>query len=178
MAARDQEMLDALERLYGHHEAAGDHEQCARTAFWSGLRNMMIGEVSLGGGWLQRAGTHAEKTGPGSVQRGYLLLPKVLMHRGKGAFDDGDRLSPTRPSPSAQAAGEADLVALAGSLKGGILFRLGRIDEGYGPIDETMLLATGGQLSPIVTRHRLLRDRQRRAAGCRRWCARGNGRRF
>ncbi|MCP4382166.1 MAG: hypothetical protein GY798_12265 [Hyphomicrobiales bacterium] len=36
---------------------------------------------------------------------------------------------------------EPDLIALAGSLKGSILFRLGRIAEGYAPIDEAMLLA-------------------------------------
>lgn len=48
-------------------------------------------------------------------------------------------------------AGENDLIALAGSLKGGILFRLGRIDEGYAPIDEAMVLANGQCLSPIVT---------------------------
>lgn len=150
VAARDREMLAALERLYAHHEAAGDHEECARAAFWSGLRNMMIGEVSLGGGWLQRAETHAERTAPDSVQRGYLLLPKVLMHRGKGALDEAICCA-DRAISAGQTAGEFDLVALAGSLKGGILFSLGRIEEGYGPIDETMLLAKAERLSPIVT---------------------------
>lgn len=150
VAARDQAMLDALERLYAHYEAVGDHEQCARTAFWSGLRNMMIGEVSRGSGWLQRAGAHAEKTGPDCVQRGYLLLPKVLMHRGRGALEDAVGIA-DEAIAIGQAAGEHDLVALAGGLKGGVLFRLGRIEEGYGPIDETMLLATGGRLSPVVT---------------------------
>ncbi|MGR3320943.1 MAG: LuxR C-terminal-related transcriptional regulator [Pseudooceanicola sp.] len=150
VAARDAEMLAALEKLYGHHEAAGNHEKCAQAAFWSGLRNMMIGEISLGSGWLQRAGTHAEKTAPGSIQRGYLLLPKVLMHRGKGALDEAIGYA-DQAIATGQAAGDFDLVALAGSLKGGILFRLGRIKEGYGPIDETMLLATGEKLSPVVT---------------------------
>jgi ATP/maltotriose-dependent transcriptional regulator MalT len=50
-----------------------------------------------------------------------------------------------------QTKNEPDLIALAGSLKGGILFRLGRIDEGYVPIDETMLLANSERLSPVVT---------------------------
>ena len=47
-------------------------------------------------------------------------------------------------------ADEPDLIALAGSIKGGILFRLGRIDEGYVPIDEAMLLANSQRLSPVV----------------------------
>ena len=55
-------MLDGLERLYGHYTADENHVESARTAFWSGLRNMLIGEVGLGSGWLQRAAKHAEQT--------------------------------------------------------------------------------------------------------------------
>ncbi len=33
-------------------------------------------------------------------------------------------------------------------MKGGMLFRLGRIDEGYIPIDEAMLMANSERLSP------------------------------
>ena len=150
ICAQDHVMLAALERLYAHHDAAGDHEQCARAAFWSGLRNMLIGEVGLGSGWLQRAARHAELTAPECVQRGYLLLPQVHMQRGRGeyeaAIDTADRAIAI-----GEGGGEPDLVALAGSAKGGILFRLGRIEEGYVPIDEAMLLANSGRLSPIVS---------------------------
>lgn len=150
IAARDAEMLAALERLYAHHEAEADHENCARAAFWCGLRNMMIGEVGLGSGWLQRAAKHAEATPPDCVQRGYLILPQVFMHRGKGDYEAAINAA-DRALAFGERTAEADLVALAGSLKGGILFRLGRIDEGYGPIDEAMLLANGGRLSPVVS---------------------------
>lgn len=150
IAARDGDMLAALERLYSRHEAEGDHENCARAAFWCGLRNMMIGEVGLGAGWLHRAGKHVEETAPGCVQRGYLVLPQVFMHRAKGAYDAAIAAA-DEALRFGETAGEDDLVALAGSLKGGILFRLGRIDEGYGPIDEAMLLANGERLSPIVS---------------------------
>ena len=89
VSAQDRVMLATLERVYAHHSANGDHEECARAAFWSGLRNMLIGEVGLGSGWLQRAAKHAEQTPPDCVQRGYLLLPQVYMHRGKGAYEAG-----------------------------------------------------------------------------------------
>lgn len=150
IAARDAEMLAALERLYAWHEARQDHVNCARTAFWSGLRNMMIGEVGLGSGWLQRAAKHAEETAPDCVQRAYLILPQVLVHRAKGDYEAAVAAA-DRALAFAEAAREADLVALAGSFKGGILFRLGRIEEGYGPIDEAMLLANAGRLSPLVS---------------------------
>ncbi len=84
ISAHDAEMLAALERVYACHVADEDHEQAARAAFWIGLRNMMIGEVGLGSGWLQRAAKHAEQTPSNCVQRGYLLLPQIFMHRGKG----------------------------------------------------------------------------------------------
>jgi len=149
IAARDQEMLAALTRLYEIHVAEGDDEASARAAFWSGLRHMMMGEVGLGAGWLQRAAKHAEETAPDCVQRGYLMLPKAFMHRSKGAYDQALDIA-DKAIAFGEKAGEPDLVALAGSLKGGLLFRLGRIDEGYVPIDEAMLLAKGEHLSPLV----------------------------
>ena len=67
-------MLTALERVYAHYSANDNHEECARAAFWCGLRNMLIGEVGLGSGWLQRAAKHAEQTSPHCVQIGILSL--------------------------------------------------------------------------------------------------------
>jgi DNA-binding CsgD family transcriptional regulator len=150
ICARDGDMLEALERVYAHHTAGDDHEASARAAFWSGLRYMMIGEVGLGTGWLQRAAKHAEETAAECVQRGYLLLPQVFMHRGKYAYDTAVEIA-DKAIAIGEKAGDADLIALAGSLKGGLLFRLGRIDEGYVPIDEAMLLASSNQLSPLVS---------------------------
>lgn len=149
LAARDAEMLAALERLYVVYERRGDHENSARAAFWCGLRNMMIGEVGLGSGWLHRAATHADATPQDCVQRGYLMLPKVFMHRTRGDYDAAIEVADGALSIG-EKTGDDDLIALAGSLKGGLLFRLGQIDDGYGPIDEAMLLADSDRLSPLV----------------------------
>ena len=150
IAARDEDMLRTLERLYNHHVAADNHEASARAAFWSGLRNMMIGDVSKGAGWLQRAAKHAEKTPPDCVQRGYLILPQVYMSRAKGDFETAIAMA-GKAVEFGERANEPDLVAMAGSIQGGLLFRLGRLEEGYVPIDEAMLLANAGQLSPVIT---------------------------
>ena len=111
---------------------------------------MLIGEVGLGAGWLQRAAKHAEKTPPDCVQRGYLFLPRAYMYRAKGAYEAAIEVADQAIAIGEKGA-EPDLIALAGSVKGGILFRLGRVDEGYVPIDEAMLLANGQRLSPVVT---------------------------
>jgi DNA-binding CsgD family transcriptional regulator len=110
---------------------------------------MLIGEVGLGSGWLQRAAKHAEETPPDCVQRGYLFLPQAYMLRGKGAYDSAIEVA-DKAIAFGENGDEPDLIALAGSIKGGILFRLGRIDEGYIPIDEAMLLANSQRLSPVV----------------------------
>ena len=47
--------------------------------------------------------------------------------------------------------GEADLVALARSLHGRALLRQGRVGEGLACLDEAMVAATAGELSPVVT---------------------------
>lgn len=150
VSAQDGEMLSALEQVYAHHLKNDDHVECARAAFWSGLRNMMIGEVGLGSGWLQRAAKHAKNTEPDCVQHGYLLLPQVFMNRGKGNYETAVEIADKALSFGVNS-NDSDLIALAGSLKGGILFRLGRIDEGYIPIDEAMLLANSERLSPVVS---------------------------
>jgi DNA-binding CsgD family transcriptional regulator len=150
VSAHDQEMLSALDRVYAYHSEKRNHDKSARAAFWRGLRSMMIGDIGLGSGWLQRAGKHAEETPPGSVERGYLLLPQVIMHRGKGAYEAAVEIA-DKAIAIGQTQDEPDLIALGGGLKGGILFRLGRIDEGYVPIDEAMLLANSDRLSPLVT---------------------------
>ena len=79
----------------------------------------------------------------------YLLLPQIQMHRSKGAFDAALDAA-NRAIETGQREDEPDLVALARCLKGGILLGLGRIAEGLAPIDETMLLASDGRLSPLV----------------------------
>lgn len=150
IAAQDRVMLAALERVYAYHADNENHAECARAAFWCGLRNMQMGEVGLGSGWLQRAGRHAEETQPDSVERGYLLLPQVYMHRGKRAYEAAIEVA-DRAIAIGERRDEPDLIALAGSMKGGLLFRLGRIDEGCVPIDEAMLLANSQRLSPVVS---------------------------
>src|SRR5207247_430515 len=47
--------------------------------------------------------------------------------------------------------GEADLSALAFFAQGDILVRYGRPKEGLALLDEAMVAATSGELSPIVT---------------------------
>jgi len=85
------------------------------------------------------------------VERGYLLIPRgflALFRRqaaaealeaGREAAMIGDRL------------GEADLSGMARMLQGQSLATLGDEERGLALLDEAMLAATRGQLSPVVT---------------------------
>jgi tetratricopeptide (TPR) repeat protein len=156
ISGRDADMLAALERLHAHFSALDDNVEAARAAFWIGLRSMMIGEVGRAAGWLQRAAAHAAKTPPDCPQRGYLLLPKIQMHRSRGSFEAA-LTAAERAITMGQQADDPDLIALAGCLKGGTLFHLGRIAEGLVPIDEAMLACERWTALTVDLRRRVLR---------------------
>ena len=150
LTARDEEFLQALERLYHRHLDAGAGGGAARAAFWLGFRLLAVGEPGRASGWLARCQRLAEAAEQGCVEQGYLLLPRVHRHL-------GDRDWQTAHDVAAQAAeigdrfAEADLIAFARQLQGRALLRQGRIDDGLTLIDEAMVAATGGELSPIIT---------------------------
>jgi hypothetical protein len=86
----------------------------------------------------------------GCAEEGYLLVPTV--HR---LLASGDGLGASETAARAVEIGErfgdVDLAALGRNLQGWALLRQERLDAGLELIDESMLAATSGELSPIVT---------------------------
>lgn len=149
LTARDDECLAALERLYTLAEASAD-PAAARYAFWLGLRLMSMGEVGRGSAWLARSQRALEQDGGDRVEAGYLLLPQV-----QRKLAAGDNEAAAALAASAVKVGErfhdTDLMALARNLEGRARVRLGDVEAGLARIDEAMLAATAGELSPVVT---------------------------
>ena len=100
------------------------------------------------------------------MERGYLLLPVVVPARGAGDFATRPR-SPARRRRSRERFGDRDLFALALHMQGHMLVRRGRVAEGLALLDEAMVAVTAGELSPIVSGHRLLRRDPRLPGGLR-----------
>lgn len=150
LSARDDAMLSALERLYELHAAAGRREKASRCAFWLGFRNYSLGETGRAMAWMQRSQRLVDELGGESVVRGYLLLPAVHKCRAEGKLD-----SAAETAARAVAIGEKfhdrDLVGLARNLQGTVFIHMGRVAEGVALLDEAMLAASGGELSPLVT---------------------------
>ena len=150
LAGRDDELLAATERLYRHHADAGEPEAAARWAFWSGFRLMSLGEVGRAGGWLARCERMLERLGKASAVQGYLALPACHRHLATADFEAACQAA-DRAAAIGEQFGEADLIALARGLQGRARLRLGQTERGLTALDESMLAATAGELSPLVT---------------------------
>jgi len=150
LVGRDEEMLAAFERLYHASLHANECLRAARAAFWSGFRLGALGEPSRASAWLLRAQHLVERHGEDCAVRGYLLLPAAHRHLVAGDYAAASTLSAEAGSIG-ERFGEAELIALARNLQGRALLRQGEAEAGLALIDESMLTATSGDISPIVT---------------------------
>jgi DNA-binding CsgD family transcriptional regulator len=150
LTARDDEMLMTQERLYNARLDAGECLAAARAAFWLGFRLLALGEIGRSGGWLGRAQRLVEREGRDCVERGYLLLPAAQKHLSAGEFSEAHDAA-ARAGEVGERFDEADLLAFARNLQGRAFLSAGRIDHGLPLLDEAMVAAVSGELSPVVT---------------------------
>lgn len=150
MLGRDDEYVAALERARHAHVEAGDLAGAARCTFWIGHSYLFRGQASRAGGWFARGRRHLDRHGADCVERGYLLIPIWLQQLGGGDFDAGYRTAGDA-AEIGDRFGDADLAWLARDDQARALVGQGRIDEGLRLVDEILVVATSGELSPIVT---------------------------
>ncbi len=146
---KDDDFYRAGERVYQAHADAGRCIEAARWAFWLGFRLMAVGETGKAGGWLMRAERLAEREGEESVVHGYLLLPTSYRHLAAGDFEASREVA-ARASEIGERFLEVDLSTFARTLEGRAMIRQGRIERGLALLDEAMLTAASGSLSPVV----------------------------
>lgn len=150
LTGRDEELLDTLERLYHAWVDAGECVRAARSAFWLGFRLISLGEPGRASGWFGRAHRLVEDEGQDCVERGYLLLP--TSHRQLASGDpEAARGSAAEAAAIGTRFGDVDLITFARNLEGRALVRQGRVEEGLALLDEAMIAAAAGELSPLVT---------------------------
>jgi DNA-binding CsgD family transcriptional regulator len=150
MTGREANFRELLERAFDAFGAGAETLKAARAAFWIGLTLMFRGEYGRGGGWLQRAERLVDEYGEACAERGYMLLPRVEGELARRDLAAADRLALEAIRIGNEFADE-DLLAIARHLKGRIEIESGNIAEGVSHLDETMIAAIEGRLSPIVT---------------------------
>jgi DNA-binding CsgD family transcriptional regulator/tetratricopeptide (TPR) repeat protein len=150
LSGHDDASFEALERLHQLRLEAGEVLRAVRAAFWLAMRLLLLGEPARASGWLARAERLIDAEGGDCAERGYLRLPLVFR-----ATIAGDHA--TAQAVAAEAAeigdrfGDGELSALGRHLEGRALIRQGRLSEGLSLLDEAMVSATSGELSPLVT---------------------------
>ena len=150
LIARDEQMLETQERVYHAWLEEGEPLAAARAAFWLGFRLMVRGESGSGSGWLSRAQRLVELHAQDCVERGYLLLPAAQRHLNAREFVKAHDCA-LQAAQIGERFGESDLIAFARNLQGRAMFSDGQIERGLALMDEVMVAATAGELSPVVT---------------------------
>jgi DNA-binding CsgD family transcriptional regulator len=149
MLGRDDDYLRALERAHHAHLDAGEVARAARCTWWLGHNLLMRGEGARAAGWFGRGERLLEREGRDCVERGYLLVPAVLRSLAEGDAESA-YASAVEIGTIAERFEDRDLVTIALMSQGQALLRQRRTDEGLRLVDETMVAATTGELSPIV----------------------------
>jgi hypothetical protein len=150
LTGRDEAYLGALERAYVAHRDGRQGRRAVRCAFWLGFRLLMRGEVGRATGWFARGERLLEREERECAERGYLLLP-VVEQRIEATDHEGAYAAAAEAAAIGERCGDPDLVACARHQQGRIRLEQGQVQAGLALLDETMLMVTAGELSPLVT---------------------------
>jgi hypothetical protein len=143
-------MWTGLERAHHAHLDGRQVPQAVRCAFWIGHNLLFRGEHVSANSWFTRARSLLDREGGDCVERGYLLIPVWLQQMGGGDFESGHATA-VAAGEIGERFGDADLTWLAVDEQGRALMNQGRVEEGLRLVDEVLVVANSGALSPIVT---------------------------
>jgi len=141
--------IEAREQAYALYESGGDGLRAGQCAVWLWEHYQIRAKPAIAGGWLRRA-RRALEPHPESVEFGSLVLREAELAHGSGDLDGALRrarevLALARRLPS------VDLEAEALQTIGRVLIDAGTLGDGLGHLDEAMLTAVEGRLSPYTT---------------------------
>ena len=111
---------------------------------------MFRGEEVKASGWFARAERLLETAKQDSVERGYLLIPLWLRQIAGGDNAAGFRTA-GEAAEIGERFGDSDLVWLARDEQSRALMRQGDVQDGLRLVDEVLVAALEGELSPVTT---------------------------
>ena len=150
MSGHDDAYAEATARAHELWVAEGALPNAARCAFWVGLTSIFRGEHGKGSGWLSRAERLLERHPAECVEAGYILLPRCEFHLGEGRPERALNVA-SDAAAIGERFGDPDLSSIARHLAGRARLAMGDLPEGLSDLDEVMISAIEGRLSPIVT---------------------------
>jgi DNA-binding CsgD family transcriptional regulator len=141
--------ITARERAYRLFDDAGDDRRAGQCAVWLYEHHCFRARPAIASGWLGRA-RRALEQGADCVELGALLLREAEVAHGSGALSMAADLC-RRGVELGRALRCADLEAEALQALGRVRIDEGRPGEGLALLDEAMLFAVEGRLSPYST---------------------------
>ena len=150
MLGLDDEYVAALERAHSAYQEMGDVGSAVRCSFWIGHSWLFRGEPARASGWFARGRRMLDESGLVCVEQGYMLIPVWLAQMGRGDFKGGHEVA-VEAARIGERFGDADLMWLARDEQGRALVCLGDTEPGLRLVDEVLVAAARGELSPIVT---------------------------
>ena len=149
MLGRDDDATAVLERAHHRYLERGETRRAVRAATWIGINLAYRGLVGPATGWLGRAQRLLEQEPGESPEQGYLLLPLVFRHEAAGELEKAAAVA-GEAAAIGERFGDADLFAIGLHAQGHMLVTAGHVQEGLALLDEAMVTATTGDLSPFV----------------------------
>ena len=143
------ECIDAREQAYALYEAQGDGLCAGQCAVWLWEHHKLKARPSIAGGWLRRA-RRALEADTESVAFGDLMLREAEVAHGSGELDRATALARDALALGRRLS-SIDLEAAALQTIGRLLIDAGNLTDGLGHLDEAMLSAVEGKLSPYTT---------------------------
>ena len=143
------EAIEVRERAFAAHKAAGDPRRAAATALALASDYSHRLESPVASGWVRRA-ERLLRDLPESREHGYLQRPLIGAALARGSFEEALRRA-ERLLEIAERLGDPDLEALGLQDKGRVLIAAGLVEEGMALLDEAVVAAVSGAVSPYAT---------------------------
>lgn len=141
--------IKAREEAYARYETLGDRVRSGQCAVSLWEHHGMKARPAIAGGWLRRA-RRALEADTESIEFGNLILREAEVAHGSGDLDGATALARDALTLG-RGLSSADLEAEALQTIGRVLIDAGQPADGLGHLDEAMLSAVEGKLSPYTT---------------------------
>ena len=150
MLGIDDAYVRGLERAHHSYLDSGHVPEAVRCGFWIGHNLLFGGEGVEASAWFARSQSLLDRSNEDCVERGYLLIPVWLRQMSEGDFAAGLGTA-VEAAAIAERFGDNDLLFLARDDQARALLNIGRVEEGLRLVEEALVAANSGELSPIVT---------------------------
>ena len=137
---------DAAHRAYLEN---GDVDAAIRCVFWIGFTLSEQGDNIRGGAWMTRLFELCENEGAGPGSQAVVATTKSVGEFARGRPEESATLA-MEAIRLARAAGDADVEVLATMSLGRALVAAGRIEDGFGQMDQIMLMISSHRVSDRV----------------------------